>query len=142
MPARSHARFHARTTACSTQNTAAAKVCKIFSTECTSGEDETKLKCNTPEDGYEVDVDGHAYYAYKAAPAPQPVTTTPEPTSAVLEHDGEFLKYLHGFFHYGGTNVFDIGNQTYVTAVVGLGGLVIAIGVLMLLVWFLFLCCR
>ena len=38
--------------------------------------------------------------------------------------------------------MFDIGNQTYVTAVLGLGGLVIAIGVLMVFVWFMFLCCR
>ena len=38
--------------------------------------------------------------------------------------------------------MFDIGNPTYVTAVLGLGGLAIAVGVLMLLVWFVFLCCR
>ena len=117
-------------------------MCAIDSAQCTSGEDGTKLRCLRPAAGYAVDSDGFSHYVYKSAPAPQPVTPTAEPTAAALEHNGEFLKYLHNFFHWGGAKEFDIGNQTYLTAVIGLGALVAAIGVFLVLVWFVFLCCR
>jgi len=79
-------------------------VCDTDASDCVTGDDndKTKLKCDDPVFGYVVDSDGVSRYEYKSVPAPSPVTTA-EPTSAALEHDGEFLTYLHNFFHYGKT---------------------------------------
>ena len=79
-------------------------MCDTDARDCVTGDDndKTKLKCDDPVFGYVVDSDGVSRYEYKSVPAPSPVTTA-EPTSAALEHDGEFLTYLHNFFHYGKT---------------------------------------
>jgi len=61
--------------------------------------------------------------------------------SSSAYNSDDLIKYLHGFYHYGGHNEFK-KNREYQEALAVLGGGIITIGLIGLLVYFVFLCCR
>lgn len=69
--------------------------------------------------------------------------TTPAPTPGAGYYDNsDVIDYLHGFYHHGGHDEFAPYNKDYITALVGLGAFVVGFGGLMVVFYFIFLCCR
>jgi hypothetical protein len=68
--------------------------------------------------------------------------STPAPTPFQNYDTEKLIKYLHGFYHQGGHDEFDLHDSQYRTSLLYLGGAVIFFGGLALIAYFIFLCCR
>lgn len=68
---------------------------------------------------------------------------TPAPTDFPFEYQtSDRVSYVHGFYHYRGNDDFDMENMGYRYALLFLGGTVIFVGLIFLVQYFVFLCCR